>query len=830
MGLCGCWIYAKPKLKAGEYELTFFLKHNLFFFESDIMSGPTIQYSLENVEAVLHQFYHDVQSQVQANHFLMMAQLSPEAWNFAWQLLHPSKPQEVQFFGASTLQVKISKHWHEIPSDQYGVLREKLLGAVISYASGPSVILTRLCVALSWYIFQTVTDFWPTAISDLMSAFQPQNVPTVKPEQATHVLLKLLTVLNEELQTAHMSSSKVGSIRNALQISFEPVMNLVEKILLQSKTTASSSSDLTEMALKCYSSWSQLGSAVLEKESLLLLIFDAVYKEDLCQTALETLSNIALHCTAHKYPNFILKMIENIVKLEGLLSKAIAEEDTDTCSSIYAVAIAVAEHHSNMLLDLILQKPDKRDVILQLISFILRCSGSPGQYPVDEICSEQAFGFWYNLQDAIKASEPSKFESLLLVFHPVFQSLVDTYLVKVRFPPDEVFNQWNSDEKEAFRCYRQDIGDSCMYCYNILREAMLANLMAHLCIATTAAISDSSNWQYLEACLFAFKEVSESVDVEENHYIPQFMSHLPNIPLQHLRVISASMEAIGAYADWINSHPEVMGCVMPLLLMGLQNADVAPSASFALKDITRDCYDCLQPYAEQILITSETALKGNILKSRERVRLMTTVGQVLSIMPFDYTMSFLNSLLTPMITQLQQLISQESPKKNSAMVVLYLHMMSTLFATLDIRRREKNRDHDEGKESTVPKEKSHEAPQPIFFVLQNVLPIFTAIGTHYEINEQITEALCEALKRAVSTLLGDCKDLVPDILHLIMHLYKHCPHYTVLDMAKQMLMIFADDENQRPQLSSFFAEICNHTLDLTQKGKSENFSKEKELL
>lgn len=59
----------------------------------------------------------------------------------------------------------------------------------------------------------------------------------------------------------------------------------------------------------------------------------------------------------------------------------------------------------------------------------------------------------------------------------------------------------------------------------------------------------------------------------------------------------------GAYAEWINSHPDVLGYVIPLLLMGLQNSEVAVSATFALKDITRDCYTSMHPFAEQILHT-----------------------------------------------------------------------------------------------------------------------------------------------------------------------------------------------------------------------------------
>lgn len=57
----------------------------------------------------------------------------------------------------------------------------------------------------------------------------------------------------------------------------------------------------------------------------------------------------------------------------------------------------------------------------------------------------------------------------------------------------------------------------------------------------------------------------------------------------------------GAYAEWINVHPGVLGCIIPLLLMGLQNTEVSVAATFALKDITRDCYSSLQPFGEQIL-------------------------------------------------------------------------------------------------------------------------------------------------------------------------------------------------------------------------------------
>ena len=55
----------------------------------------------------------------------------------------------MQYFGASSLQIKISRFWHEIPVDNYAAFREKLIDAVMFYANGPKIVLTRLCLAVS---------------------------------------------------------------------------------------------------------------------------------------------------------------------------------------------------------------------------------------------------------------------------------------------------------------------------------------------------------------------------------------------------------------------------------------------------------------------------------------------------------------------------------------------------------------------------------------------------------------------------------------------------------------------------------------------------------
>ena len=75
------------------------------------------QYTSSNVEMAVLQFYYQGASQ-ETHQWLTSAQMSPAAWNFAWELLMPDKKPEVQFFGASTIAIKVSKFWQEVPAEQ----------------------------------------------------------------------------------------------------------------------------------------------------------------------------------------------------------------------------------------------------------------------------------------------------------------------------------------------------------------------------------------------------------------------------------------------------------------------------------------------------------------------------------------------------------------------------------------------------------------------------------------------------------------------------------------------------------------------------------------
>lgn len=203
---------------------------------------------------------------------------------------------------------------------------------------------------------------------------------------------------------------------------------------------------------------------------------------------------------------------------------------------------------------------------------------------------------------------------MLLVVKPYYRQLVCVMLHKSMYPGtwDDCTNlNWSTDDKEVFRCYRQDVADTFMYCYNVLNLEMLDILQSKLTQALTECNkTPAQHWNAVESCLHAFASVSECIELE-NLYLPKLMLTIRNIPYADLniKVLATALDTIGAYSEWLADHPEVINNIIPMIISGLGNADVASNASMALKDIAHNCKKYLYPYAEHLLVACQVLVK-----------------------------------------------------------------------------------------------------------------------------------------------------------------------------------------------------------------------------
>lgn len=783
----------------------------------------------ENLQMLISHFYSESNNpteQMRAHSLLSQAQASPAAWSFVWDLLFLNKSAEVQFFAASTLHLKLVKFWPELPAEQRPALREKLMSTIMTFSSGPKIVLSRLCIVMATMALQMLPEDWPNAVEEIVEHLTSSRQTQIHSDRALWILLETLTVLAEETQSSTFQQQHRESVRAKLDQSAPGVFKLLEKTIPDGIPDSSATNiDNICQAIRCSSAWLQLHLPLSLCSTLSSKLINVVKmcsqghdtsNAGMADLAVDALTNLLCRPNSHKFPATVMQIMEEYVSLMDIVQVQLnsPEPDEGLVCAVFTLMVSVAENHSHLLLDSLLlpEGATARNTAMRLIQGILQCSNMPGQYPLEENCSQMAFGFWYMLQDDVIGSDPTPYHQLVQLLAPVYATLAEILLHKSMLPErNDLESNWNSEDKESFRCYRQDVADTLLYCYSILHESLLQLYWNKLDAALQSLQTNPTSWRHLETILHGFLSVAEVVPMEEDRFLPNLLAGLKALPLNHLdvRVAGTVLETVGAYAEWINHHPLALRDVMPLLLMGLDCAEVATSATMALKDLTRDCQPSISPFCSPILLAAKQALAAGHLRAAESIRMMHIVGRVLSICPLQDILSYLDEVLLPRVTELQELAHQVPNAHVKANILLRLRMVSTLFSTLDTRL---PTDEESGEAGLVVPARTGsgegDAPevQPVQVILRWLLPVLKTVIEHWASDEHIMTAVSSSLKYASGTLLDDCKPLLPDMVNLLTAAFCLHPQPSLLDTAKQLLIMFVTDTDHAALMRGMLAD------------------------
>lgn len=776
---------------------------------SNMLDG--VELTSSNVEQAVLQFYQSSATQ-ETHKWLTLAQLSPQAWSFCWDLITPDKKHEVQFFGASCLAVKVSRCWGELRPEQFPGLRKRLLDTMTSY-QGPKIVLTRICVAVSGLVIHCVPEHWPEPITDIISMFQPQLSGPNPNFRSLTLLLELLTVIPEEFSTLLLSSNRRSTVRNAFSSSLGTVLPFLLGVMSHHGQEGAST-EATLQACKCVQAWVQFGVPLDSCDPVVDRLLHCVGDEELQDTVIEALSSLVSHPDTHKYPQRLMGVLKKILPLDTMLHQYMAEGSYEMCLPVLSLFITFGESHSRLLIDWSTSSSEGRDVVLRLVTAILAASSCHAQFPTQETISEMPFGFWYILQDDIIACEPEQYQQCVALFGPVYTALVNAMLHKSMYDPKD--GEWSADQRESLRCYRTDIADTIMYSFNILRDGLLHSLLQHLDSAISGCLNNPAQWPPLEACLHAWYAVAESLadseEEEANPLLSMFLAKLPVIPFHNnTRVISTALDCIGGFSDWLAMHPQLLPHVTPIVTSALASSELSMAATMALKDISRDCTDSMKPYAEQVISSIQQSLTSGTLNTGECVRLMYPLGKMLSLLPPQQILPRLEPLLANHMQALDHL-SKTPPDQNSKnRIIFVLKLLTMLFTTLDIARREDDQPESECGPLVDPGS-GESIQQPVFLILKQCLPVYSAICANYSTDPDITEAVCTNLKQGVSTLQDEIKPLTQEVLTLAMACYRATPQPAALDLSKQFFIMYGREAEMVDPLRSLLAEVSSISL------------------
>ncbi|XP_061150833.1 importin-13-like isoform X1 [Syngnathus typhle] len=764
--------------------------------------------TVSNVEAALFQLYFepDMEHKNAAQKWLSQAQASAQAWHFCWALLGPDKLPEVQFFGASTLHAKISSHWSDLPADQHEHLRAQLLSQILHFSSGPKMVLTRLCVALASMALNLIPHMWSQPVADIVRAFQPQGPEgTQDPQQHCLALLELLVVLPEELRSSRLAQSRRGQLREALAGEWGAVCSLLRQ-LLQSQD---SSIRVKEKVLRCLSSWVGLDVPLGETQELLQDCFATLSNPELFDTAVETIVGTISKSDCQRYGNSLWSLMPLVLGLHDQLKTAAQDGDMETSHGICRIAVAMGETHCRVLLEQV----EHWQQYLALVNMILFCTGIPGQYPISETTSSLTLTFWYTLQDDILSFEEGKQDIYLQVYRPVYFQLVDVLLRKCHYPSQEEYNSWTCDDKEQFRIYRVDISDTLMYVYEMLGGELLSELYERLGRQLTEP-QRSAHWQETEALLFGFQSIAETIDVNYSDVIPGLIGLMPTINITNVMLADTLMYTIGSLAEWLADHPVMLGGTLAMVLQGLARPELSVSSVSTLKRICRECRHDLASYTQDILNVSQDVLLKDIHKSSQCMWLMQAMGFLLSALPADKILAKVHSLIGPHVRQLDTLARQPADPASKQPIIRILGMLSSLFTALDVKR---PADVLEGVARSAPTH-PQSTLNPVVVVLQQTYALIQNILSKWLEDSEVVEAVCGVFDKSIRTLLRDFGPLVAQLSETLGQMYSAFPQASALDLASQMVHIFAGEHHHLTAIKSLVEVLTASTLAIFPQG------------
>ena len=399
-----------------------------------------------------------------AHKWLLELQESQQGWQICWKLMQPEKPVESQYFGASLLHFKVSKHWNEIPAEKIPSLRSEIIKSIIVFRTGPNIVLSKLCLALASFGINAISDS-EYGVEENVREIQRELIPIMKDDYML-VITEFLAVIPEEFSNVQIPPNKKGIVRKDMESYMPSLLNMLTELL-----SLPEPANVKYLALKCLGTWVQFGLSVSDCEQLMPLLLNTLKEQDLKDKGADVLVELLTHPTSFRRENGIYDFLSKLSFLEDMLNKSFAESDEEAVSCLCRVLVSLGETHSKILVKAMTDDQQKHS--LHLVKLVLQCTNAPGYYPIDETYSQSTFNFWYSLQDEITSLEPEEFTNYHHYFREAYFALIQSLFKKVQYPPEDKYAEFTADDKEQFRWYRQDIQDTIMYIFGILREQCL---------------------------------------------------------------------------------------------------------------------------------------------------------------------------------------------------------------------------------------------------------------------------------------------------------------------------------------------------------------------
>ncbi|KAH7433969.1 hypothetical protein KP509_07G095100 [Ceratopteris richardii] len=702
----------------------------------------------------LQALYHDPSPTTRnaANQWLQDFQQSLEAWQISDSLLHdPSINLEVLYFCAQTLRTKIQRDFDDLPLDSRIHLRDSVLMLLRRFQHGPASVRTQLCLALAGLAMHISAGDWGRGgvVKWLKEELSVSN-------ESVSSFLELLTVLPQEAYS-HKTAVKPERRRRfqkelgaSTQDAFEALTDLLSR---------NASVHIVQIIV-AFAAWlhlahgrmnvSTLASHPLVAAALSGLTLDTSF--DAAVDAVTELIRFTVSGTpgglAEQMP-LVQIIVPHVMALKSRFVGSLKitadeshsgdfegeEEDHEIMKGIAQLFTEMGESYVEIIANGSVEA-------MVIVEALVAVTSHP-----DVTIAEMAFNFWYRLSNAITTRE----------FYKGFES--ETAV-------------GNEMERRA----------------SIFRPIFEHIISLGGFMSPEAA---SWNWQSVEASLYCIRGIAKVVPRDEATIMPQVMMLLPRLPV-HPQLMYTAYLTIGAYADWLgvaSSSLSLLPSLLELLTGGFSIAgDPAAAAALAFKHVCDACRNSLGSQCINALVTVYTEAMGKgskfQLEAEDELQVVEGLSMVVSAMPGEKTAQILGALCQPMVTSLQEAVTEFQLSGHLTQRV------SSHSYTVNIDRL-----------ANIYRYVSHAEPLASCFkgtwpVLENV---FLQMGADVRTMERLCR-LCKYAVRACGRFLGD---VVGAVLEQVQERFQQHRQSCFLYLASEVIKVFSAD----PSLATYLGNL-----------------------
>ncbi|ORZ37114.1 armadillo-type protein [Catenaria anguillulae PL171] len=647
--------------------------------------------------AALQVMYNDHSSadqRRQAQQYLIQLQKAPEAWDLGWLCLQQGSDLQVQFFGAQTLHIKVSRDFELLPSEQYQPIREQLMEGVLSacHPAMPPVVMRRMCFALVAFALRTAPEHWSDMIPDLLSHFQSRcaalaaSFPNT-PDQILLLqgLLEVLRVLPEEFLSAMLTTQHKHKLQLHLTDSLPVVLTSLHDLLIHPST------HICTLALESLTAWVQFGIPIAQLGTVLSQTMALAQSDETSDAALKLLTEVVSHSSSARFE-------ETFVQLAPGLHEAIANEDESHVEMVGRFVTALVENFPGWFV----QHMDRPEVVQVLMPMLVAMVAFPGYPGAQQAISEMPMHSFFLIQETVcnpdqlplsalsptttnangavngsagdmAMSTNSSTDSLVLLdrgpagadvdspaaslpprllaaCEQVFLALFEQLVAKCEWPPtDAMWASWTKDRRDRWGAWRRDCKDNLLVCYYVLRAKAVDWLLVQ--------IPQANSWHRLETLLFAVRSLGEalnasaSTDTQVTGLLGMVLApHVLSPPQPHpLRVRQTLLYVVGEYATWFHAHQQHVPFAVQILLGGLRDTTTLGSASKLLRDF---CDVCRGELAASLGSIVEVYVEvKNVLPVLEKQRVVEAISMVIQRLPQS-------EMIAPLTVMLEETLSE----------------------------------------------------------------------------------------------------------------------------------------------------------------------------